>query len=217
MRRSTRWLGCIAGVRAELFLGPTHVPALAWVDAPPDNRGPQPRSPVSTEPITDYENLEGMQLSDAELDALVSAGGECVFNWTNKDGYPVGVVVAYVWRDGKFWTTCAARRARVPALRARPQSAIVINRGGKTASYKGDSVVHSAADADFGEVKTWFYAALSGTEASPDDVNARNFEKFLDSPHRVIIETEANLVVGFDVDKFQAFTAEAIAAGLGVD
>ena len=67
------------------------------------------------------------------------------------------------------------------------------------------------------EVKTWCYAALSGTEQRPDDVNARNFEKFLDSPHRVIIETEANLVVSFDVAKFNEFTARAIAAGLGVE
>jgi hypothetical protein len=105
----------------------------------------------------------------------------------------------------------------VPALSARPQSGIVINRDRKTASYKGDSIVHTHADDDWDDVKTWFYAALSGTEQRPDDVAARNFEKFLDSPHRVIIETEANLVVSFDVAKFNDFTANAIAAGLGVD
>ena len=170
-----------------------------------------------SEAIQDYEDLTGMQLSDDELDALVSAGGECIFNWTNKEGYPVGVVVAYVWRNGKFWTTCAARRARVPALRKRPQSAVVINRGGATASYKGDSIVHAAGEDGWDELKTWFYSALSGTETDPDDSYKRNFQKFLDSPHRVIIETEANLVVGFDTAKFAAFTAEAIAAGHGVD
>ena len=170
-----------------------------------------------SEPITYYEDLTGMQLSEDELEALVSAGGECVFYWTNRNGFPVGVVVAYVWKDGKFWTTCAERRKRVPALRARPQSGIVINRGGKTASYRGNSIIHSHDDDDWDEVKTWFYAALSGTAQRPDDAGARNFEKFLDSPHRVIIETEANLIVGFDVAKFQAFTAEAIAAGLGVE
>ena len=170
-----------------------------------------------TEPIQDYEDLTGMQLSDDELAELVGGGGECVFNWTNSAGYPVGVVVAYIYRHGKFWTTCAERRARVPALRKRPQSAIVINNGRKTASYKGDSIIHSNTDDDWDEVKTWFYAALSGTEHDSDNPGNRNFEKFLDSPHRVIIETEANLVVGFDVEKFQSFTAEAIAAGMGVD
>jgi len=172
---------------------------------------------MAEQPLTDYEDLAGMQLDEAELAELVSAGGECIFNWTTVEGFPVGVVVAYVFRDGKFWTTCAARRKRVPALRKRPQSGIVVNRGGKTASYKGNSIIHAAEDADFVEVKSWFYKALSGTERDPTNTYSRNFEKFLDSPHRVIIETEARLVVGFDTAKFAAHTAAAIAAGNGVD
>lgn len=168
-----------------------------------------------TEKPVDYEDLTAMQLDDDALGALVKPGGECIFNWTNAQGYPVGVVVAYVWRDGKFWTTCAERRKRVPALRSRPQSGIVINRGGKTASYKGDSIIHANGDPDFDEVKSWFYPTLSGFQAAPDDPYRRSFNTFLDSPHRVIIETEAHLVVAFDTAKFAAFTVEAMAAGQG--
>lgn len=161
----------------------------------------------------DYEDLTTMRLDEESLRALVEPGGECIFNWTTTDGYPVGVVVAYVFRDGKFWTTCADRRKRVPALRKRPQSGIVINRNGKTASYKGDSIVHANGDAGFDELKTWFYATLSGVAAAPEDAYRRAFAKFLDSPHRVIIETDARLIVAFDTMKFAAFTNEAIAAG----
>ena len=168
-----------------------------------------------TEQPVDYEDLTTMQLDADALAALVEPGGECIFNWTNAQGYPVGVVVAYVWRDGRFWTTCAERRKRVPALRSRPQSGIVINRGGKTASYKGDSIVHANGDADFDEVKSWFYPVLSGYQAAPDDPYRKSFNTFLDSPHRVIIETEAHLVVAFDTAKFAAFTLEAMAAGHG--
>jgi hypothetical protein len=164
--------------------------------------------------IRDYEDLTGMQLSAEELDELVSANGECVFNWTTKDGFPVGVVVAYLWRDGRFWTTCAERRKRVPALRARPQSGIVINRGGKTASFRGTSIVHSKTDPGFDEVKTWFYRQLSGVDVEPTNAYRQAFAKFLDSPHRVIIETIPQLVVGFDTAKFAAFTNEAITAGM---
>ena len=167
------------------------------------------------EPIKDYEDLRGMQLTNDELQDLVSANGECIFNWTTTDGYPVGVVVAYIWKDRKFWTTCAERRKRVPALKIRPQSAIVINRGGKTASYKGNSTVHTNADLDFVEIKTWFYRQLSGVDREPDNAYRQAFAKFLDSPHRVIIETDAQLVVGFDTAKFAAFTNEAIMAGMG--
>lgn len=166
-----------------------------------------------TDQSVDYEDLTSMQLDDDALTALVEPGGECIFNWTNSEGYPVGVVVAYIWRDGKFWTTCADRRKRVPALRKRPQSGVVINRGGKTASYKGDSIIHANGDAGFEELKGWFYPALSGFQAQPDDPYRKAFNKFLDSPHRVIIETEARLVVAFDTVKFASFTNEAIAAG----
>ena len=162
----------------------------------------------------DYEDLAGMQLNDAELLALVGPGGECIFNWTTKDGHPVGVVVAYIYKDGTFWTTCAERRKRVPALRKRPQSGIVINRDGKTASYKGDSTVHQNGDKGFTELKRWFYGALSGAAANPHDEYRQAFAKFLDSPHRVIIETPGKLVVGFEVEKFRAQTNKAIAAGL---
>lgn len=165
----------------------------------------------------DYEDLTTMRLDDQSLEELLSQGGECVFNWTTREGYPVGVVVAFLYRDGKFWTTCAERRKRVPALRARPQSAIVINRDGKTASFKGDSIIHAPGDDDFDEIKSWFYPTLSGAAANPEDEYRQSFAKFLDSEHRVIIETEARLVVAFDVAKFQAFTNEAIQAGLGAD
>jgi hypothetical protein len=163
---------------------------------------------------TDYEDLTSMKLGEADLQALLEAGGECVFNWTNREGYPVGVVVAFLYRDGKFFTTCADRRKRVPALRARPQSAIVINRGGKTASYKGDSIVHAHGDEGFDRLAEWFYGELSGMTAAPGDPFREAFATFLDSPNRVIIETDANLVVGFDTKKFQQFTNDAIAAGM---
>ena len=160
----------------------------------------------------DYEDLTSMRLGESDLAEMLERGGECSFNWTTRDGYPVGVVVAFVHHDGKFWTTCAERRKRVPALRQRPQSALVINSGRKTATFKGDSVVHGPGDPGFEELKGWFYPKLSGLDLAPDDAYRQSFTKFLDSPHRVIIETDARLVVAFDVAKFQAFTVEAMQA-----
>jgi hypothetical protein len=171
----------------------------------------------TTDGSIDYEDLTTMRLDDASLAEMLAVGGECIFNWTTREGYPVGVVVAFVHHDGRFFTTCAERRKRVPALRARPQSGIVVNHGGKTASFKGDSIVHAVGDADFDELKGWFYPKLSRLDSKPDDPYRQSFAKFLDSPHRVIIETDARLVVAFDTVKFQSFTAEAMAAGHGVD
>ena len=160
----------------------------------------------------DYEDLTSMKLDDDALHELLSAGGECIFNWTTRDGYPVGVVVAFVYHDGKFFTTCAERRKRVPALKARPQSGIVINSVGKTASYKGESIVHAHGDPGFDDLKYWFYRKLSRLDTNPDDPYIQSFAEFLDSPHRVIIETDARVVVAFDTAKFRSFTVEAMAA-----
>jgi len=165
-----------------------------------------------TDEHVDYEDLTTMRLDDEALDALLANRGECIFSWTTRDGYPVGVVLAFIYHEGKFFTTCAERRKRVPALRARPQSGIVINTGGKTASFKGDSIVHAQGDPGFDELKGWFYHRLSRLDTMPDDPYAQSFAKFLDSPHRVIIETEARLVVAFDTEKFHAFTLAAMAA-----
>jgi hypothetical protein len=167
---------------------------------------------VSIDEPVDYEDLTSMKLEDAALTELLDAGGECVFNWTTREGYPVGVVVAFVFHDGKFFTTCAERRKRVPALRSRPQSGIVINNGGRTATFKGDSIVHANGDPGFDDLKGWFYRKLSRLDAKPDDAYRQSFAKFLDSPHRVIIETDAQLVVAFDTAKFHSFTVEAMAA-----
>ena len=121
----------------------------------------------------DYEDLTDMRLDDEALAQLLAAGGECVFNWTTKDGHPVGVVVAFVYHDGKFFTTCAERRKRVPALRKRPQSGIVINNAGKTATFKGESVVHAHGDEGFDELKRGSTPSCHESTSSPTTSTGR--------------------------------------------
>jgi hypothetical protein len=59
------------------------------------------------------------------------------------------VMVAYLYRDGVFWTNCTGRKKRVTALRARPGSAVVIGKDGQTAIFKVTSVVHNRDDHDW--------------------------------------------------------------------
>lgn len=155
-----------------------------------------------------------MALDAAQLGTLVSDRGECVFSWTTRDGYPVGVMVAYVYRDGTFWTSCAGHKKRVTALRARPQSTVVISRDGRTATFKGDSVLHSREDRDWGELTRWFYPALAGTGPDPDEPSARGLLRFLDDPHQVIIETSATLMVSFDFVKFSVAVQDAVTTSM---
>jgi hypothetical protein len=122
--------------------------------------------------------------------------------------------MAYRFRDGRFWLNCARHRKRVGALRARPQSAIVVTTGEKMASFRGRSVIHSPDDTGWNELKSWFYAALAGSDKDPDNEMARSLESFLDGPNQVIIETVPTLVVSFDFGKFAATTQAAIATSL---
>jgi hypothetical protein len=168
----------------------------------------------ATPSIGDHGDFDKMA-HQRELAELVRDAGQCVLNWSAKQGYPVGVVMAYVYRHGSFWTSCTARRKRVAALRTRPRAAIILNKDGRMATYKGDAVIHSPTDADWVQVSTWVYAALSGAQRDPRNPFFRRLERFLDGPHQVIIEVPATLVLSFDFGRFSSTVRAAITASLG--
>jgi len=163
-----------------------------------------------TRSIGDFEDFTKMALASDELEALVGDRGECVLSWTNREGDPVGVVMAYVYRDGCFWTNCTSHRQRVTALRARPQAAVVLNRAGKMASFKGEATIHSPIHQSWQELKTWFYSAMSGSNTDPQNILLRKLEAFLEGPRQVIIEIRPRLVLSFDFNRFSAITQAAI-------
>jgi hypothetical protein len=164
------------------------------------------------EQIADLEDMSAMALDAGQIRDLVGESGTCILSWTTRDGYPVGVAMGYVFRDGAFWMTTPAWRKRVRALSTRPKSCVTVIKDGSSATFKGESVIHGPADPDWPTLTSWFYAALSGTERDPADVAARTVHRLLDSPNRVIIETRAHLVTGFDWRKFEAAIGAAITA-----
>ena len=160
--------------------------------------------------ITDIEDVSAMALSSEELADLVGVGGLCVFSWTTRDGHPMGVLVAYVFRAGRFWTTAPAQRKRLSALYVRPGSSIVVTSNATTATFKGESIIHGPSEPGWNTLKDWFYAAMSGTAHDPGNSRALTMHRLLDSPHRVIIETPVQPVVSFDWAKFEVALGAAI-------
>ena len=65
--------------------------------------------------------------------------------------------------------------------------------GGKTVTYKGDCIVRSDR-----ETKDWFYPEFSHRLRSDNPKAAGEFQKFLDSPHRVILEFTPDYSLSFD-------------------
>lgn len=145
-----------------------------------------------------YEDLTECGLSRELEDELVNTCRNCVFMWTNSKGEPFGVVMSYLPKEGKFWLTAAARRKRIPALRRNPRASICVwgagtpLGSGRTMTYKGSCAIH-----DDRATKDWFYPEFA-RYLRGDTPQAEVFEKFLDSPERVIVEFTPDYKLGFD-------------------
>jgi general stress protein 26 len=158
-----------------------------------------------------YEDVTVYDLDHADEEALLLAHNECTFIWSNKEGWPVGVIMSYVWRKNRFWLTASGQRARVSAVRRDPRVSIVVTSTGsplpknKTVTWKGTCTLH-----DDDETKAWFYPELAAA-LNTDPERAKWFQKFLDSPRRVIFEVEPVQRIGYDGAKMGADTAAWIA------
>ncbi|MXX30356.1 MAG: hypothetical protein F4X31_00025 [Gammaproteobacteria bacterium] len=164
----------------------------------------------------DHEQVSIYPFSEAQREELLSKAGECVFNWTTKDGWAVGVVHAFVWHEGRAWITCGVHRHRVSAIRRDPRCSVVVSgiaapdgpNGAIT--IKGRAIIH-----DDEETKQWFYPALArgpyvrlgGTPSAEEEEQAKDFERRLDSPLRVIIEIVPEKWITLDSDKMAKDTA----------
>lgn len=146
----------------------------------------------------DYEDLTECGLSPELEERLVTTQRECVFMWSNQAGEAFGVVMSYLPKDGKLWLTAAEHRKRVAAVRRNPRASVCINSTGtkigpgKTVTYKGSCVVHTDR-----ETKDWFYPEFS-LYLNRDPDSAAAFQRFLDSPHRVVIEFTPDYTLSFD-------------------
>ena len=165
---------------------------------------------------TEHEVVSIYPFTDAEREELLTKARECTFNWSTKDGWPVGVIHAFVWRNGRGWITCGAHRHRVAAIRRDPRCSVVVS--GVSApdgpngaiTFKGRAVIHTDE-----ETKAWFYPALArgpytgmdGKLTPEEEAQAKAFEERLNSPLRVIIEIIPEKWIMLDSDKMAKDTA----------
>jgi nitroimidazol reductase NimA-like FMN-containing flavoprotein (pyridoxamine 5'-phosphate oxidase superfamily) len=158
------------------------------------------------------ENYEDVTVYDLEAEAeeeLLLAHNECTFIWSNKEGWPVGVIMSYIWRDGKFWLTASGQRARISAVRRDPRVCIVVTSTGspvprnRTVTWKGTCVVH-----DSPEIKEWFYPELAEALQGHNPERRDAFAEFLDSPRRVVLEVTPTQRIGYDGWKMGKATSE---------
>jgi len=154
-----------------------------------------------TEPVESYEQVSVYNLEDEDREKLLRHHAECSFIWSTRDGWPVGVIMSYLWQDGRFWLTAGAHRHRISAVRRDPRVSIVVTSTGtklgpgKSLTAKGRCSVHEDA-----ETKAWFYPAFA-KHLHKDEKMARWFQEFLDSPLRVVLEVVPEKWITYDGEK----------------
>ena len=121
----------------------------------------------------DYHDVTDLGVDDDKRARLYEAQTECAVVWTNAAGWPVGVLHRFVWHDDRFWVTCAGQRKRVAALRARPQSSVIVSSEGTwlggdiTTTAKTLAIVH-----DDDDVRSWFYPRLAERQRTTEQERA---------------------------------------------
>ncbi len=160
---------------------------------------------------TDYEDVSVFKLSGEREEALLSAQTECTLMWITVTGAPVGVIMNYVWHEGRFWLTATRRRKRIAAMERDPRVAVAISSRGtrigvsQSVTYTGRAIIH-----DDDETKAWFYPLLAVAVRPESESQQTAFVTHLDSPGRVVIEVQPSVRMGFDSEAmFQGSDAGA--------
>ena len=63
----------------------------------------------------DYEDVTKYGLNQSNEAELLAKQIECTFIWSNSQGHPLGVIMNYVFRDGRIWLTASSQRAWLSA------------------------------------------------------------------------------------------------------
>ncbi len=153
-----------------------------------------------------YEDVSVYPIDEPLREVLFARQSECALCWTTSDGWPVGVMHRYVWRDGRFWITTMAHRKRVPALRRRPQSCVIVSGENVEPGWRDFTVTAktlATVHEDDDELKAWFYPALAA-RMTPTPEAAAGFVQRLDTPGRVIIECSVTKWITYDGAKIAA-------------
>ena len=152
----------------------------------------------------DHEVVSIYGFSEEQIDHLMTDAAECVLMWSTKDGWPVGVIHAFVWRDERVWLTFAAHRHRAAAIHRDPRVSVCVSGTARAsadcprgaATMKGRAIFHEDQ-----ATKDWFYRALSKKVSPNSQAGEDAFFSLLDSPLRTILEIVPEKWITFDADK----------------
>jgi general stress protein 26 len=143
-------------------------------------------APMARTGIDDLEDLRALRLDDQGRQELLDTATECVFTFANPVGWPSGVVMSFLYADGRLWLTAVAGRAHAEAIKRDPRVTVIVSNAGtqlagrRMVALRGVAFLHADE-----ETKRWFLPRFA-RKLAPDDPDA--FVRLLDSPERVVVE-----------------------------
>lgn len=158
----------------------------------------------------DWEDVRSYTLDELAEQELLVRQTECTLIWSNREGHPLGVIVNFMFRDGRFWLTASEQRPRVAAIRRDPRVCVAVSSKGsgitvsRSLTYRGRCVVH-----DDRATLSWFCPEFAAVLRPDDPDKARSFAEHLDSPGRVVLEVLPDKRIGFDSAKMWAAAPSA--------
>lgn len=148
--------------------------------------------------MKDYEEVSQLTLSSTDQEKLLRSQNECVFVWRRADGWPIGVVMSYVWREGRIWLTASSQRPRIAAVRRDDRACVIVSSLGTGAPPATITMRGRCAILEDAETKRWFYPALAAALVPHDEKRQAGFVRMLDSPRRVVMCVTPERSITFD-------------------
>lgn len=136
--------------------------------------------------VDDLEDLRSLKLDRDARAELLRVATECTFVYCGPDGWPAGVVMSFLFEEGRFWLTAVRGRAHAEALSTEPRVTVVVSSQGtplpgrRMVAVRGTAVVHHDV-----ATKAWFLPRFAAKLGVADPAA---FIRLLDSPKRVVFE-----------------------------
>ena len=157
-----------------------------------------------------YDDVSRYTLESRDEQALISAQNECTFMWSTRDGWPVGVIMSYIYVDKCFWLSVSSLRVRVQAVAREPRTSISITSKGTPLSaalsltYKGEcEVLQDQVTID------WFLPALAKRLRKDDEAAQQDFVRLNNTSNRRVLKFTPVKKIGFDSRKMRQATIDA--------
>lgn len=157
------------------------------------------RSRQSGPRVENYEEVEHFPLDPSLREKILLEQNECSFVWGPRNNWAVGVIMSYVWRDGKFWLTASSQRARIAAIQRDPRVSIIVSSVGTSLGpAKSITVKGTVRILNDRETLGWVLPAISAAIIPGADALQEKFTKMMDSRRRVVLEVTPEKWITFD-------------------